>query len=142
MSDTPSRTAGKLDHSWVAQLPGCLTSIDVETTGLSPADRIVSIAIVQMKPDSVSTKSLDLNALYLIFDPGKRSHADAERVHGWSDWTLRHQDFFTSHAAGVFEMLSGTDLLVRTTWNLTLVLSRANYRLRGSFTDRAHRFVL
>jgi DNA polymerase-3 subunit epsilon len=48
-----------------------------------------------------------VDALHLVFDPGKKSHKRAEEVHGWHDWTLRHQNPFERHAQDIKPLLDG-----------------------------------
>ncbi len=82
-------------------------AIDVETTGLHSRDRIVTLALV-----GVTGYRVEGTCYYAIFDPGKKSHPEAEKVHGWSDWTLRHQSSFKNLAAGFHKLLSEADMLI------------------------------
>jgi len=82
----------------VPDFPNRLTFIDVETTGLHSNDRVVSLGVVQVDMRGVSSGALQCACEHLIFDPEKKSHPQAERVHGYDDWTLRHQDLFEEHA--------------------------------------------
>jgi DNA polymerase-3 subunit epsilon len=49
---------------------------------------------------------------HLIFDPGKKSHPQAERVHGWRDWVLRHQDPFEEHADDLRDFFATSEMVV------------------------------
>lgn len=84
-----------------------IIAIDVETTGFMKYDRVVSLGAVRIDGDRILGR-----ALYLVFDPRKDNQPGAERVHGFDDWTLRHQDLFASLAPGVRRWLDWADLLV------------------------------
>ena len=72
-------------------IPKCVAFFDVETTGVSDKDRIVTFAGVKLLDTAtLSTGSLQMAYIYLIFDPGRKSHPSAEAIHGYSDWALRH----------------------------------------------------
>jgi DNA polymerase III subunit epsilon len=47
-----------------------------------------------------------------VFDPGVGNRPGAERIHGFSDSTLRLQDSFTLHAANIRRFLTSHELLV------------------------------
>jgi DNA polymerase III epsilon subunit family exonuclease len=81
--------------------------LDTETTGLASTDRIVSLAAFRMVGLNVQPE-----ALYLVFDPEIDSHPRAAEVHGWDDWTTRHQDLFADTAAHIRDWLSWADLIV------------------------------
>ena len=55
---------------------------------------------------------LRIKRQHLLFDPCKRSHPDAEKVHGYDDWTLRHQPMFFEHAKEIWALLAEADVLV------------------------------
>jgi DNA polymerase-3 subunit epsilon len=76
--------------------------IDCETTGLFPqhGDRIVSFAAIELT-DNVPTG----RCMNLIFNPGRRSHPAALRVHGLSDDLLKHQKPFGKYAAEIAEWM-------------------------------------
>src|SRR5258707_14301038 len=75
----------------VANIPKCVIFFDVETTGLNSNDRVVTLAAVTLLNTNL-LPSASLEYLYLIFDPGRKSHPGAEAIHGYSDWILRHQE--------------------------------------------------
>lgn len=81
-----------------SDLPSRLIFADVETTGLHSADRIVSVGLVDLDVSALGNDRLSTACTHLVFDPGKKSHPRAEEVHGYDDWTLRHQDAFAVHA--------------------------------------------
>ncbi len=55
---------------------------------------------------------MKIGCMHLVFDPGKKCHTEAERVHGLDDWTLRHQEFFSERAESIRELIEGADLLI------------------------------
>lgn len=79
--------------------------IDIETTGLDNfKDKIITlcmIMVIQGKKESFSTI-----VKYYIFDPLKKSHPKAEKLHGYDDWTTRHQEVFQQRAAEIHHFLS------------------------------------
>ena len=81
--------------------------LDTETTGLAGSDRIVSLAAFRLVGLEIEPE-----ALYLVFDPEMESHPRAAEVHGWDDWTTRHQDLFADTAAHLRDWLSWADLIV------------------------------
>lgn len=87
-------------------LPERLVFVDVETTGLHSADRVVSLAAVELVTASIPSGSFDVRCRHLVFDPGKKSHPRAEAVHGYDDWTLRHQDLFEDHVEALAPLFS------------------------------------
>jgi DNA polymerase III subunit epsilon len=95
-----------------ALLPARVLAIDVETTGLGDTDRIVSFGAVMLETASLAQGAVTFKVDHLVFDPGKKSHPGAERVHGWDDWTLRHQDKFSDHAEHIIKLFENADLIV------------------------------
>ncbi len=95
-------------------------AIDVETTGIGPEHRIITIAAHRMcflEPTGES--------LYLIFNPERNSHPMAAKIHGWNDWVTRFQPFFFEHAAELAEFLS---------WGDTWIFHNASFDV--SFLER------
>lgn len=73
--------------------------VDTETTGTSHADRIVSVAAVEL---------LDFRfgaVLHLVFNPARKNHWAAYRAHGLSDRFLADQPPFEDHAQEVWDFL-------------------------------------
>ena len=95
-------------------IPRCIAFLDVETTGLAEKDRIVTLAGVKITDTELlaTENTAKLEYVYLIFDPGKKSHPRAEAVHGYSDWVLRHQDTFGAYAETIESFFSSADLAV------------------------------
>ena len=94
-------------------IPKCVAFLDVETTGLTDKDRIVTLAGVKLlNSATLAAGSMQLAYIHLVFDPGRKSHPRAEAVHGYSDWTLRHQEPFEVYAETIAEFFDSADLLV------------------------------
>jgi DNA polymerase-3 subunit epsilon len=96
----------------VAKMPARVLFLDVETTGLHSDDRIVSLGALTLETERLVGDNFSVMPLHLVFDPMKKSHREAERVHGWDDWILRHQDLFQDHAAEIRAVIDAADLLV------------------------------
>ena len=88
-----------------AELPSVIAFVDIETTGLRSHDRIVSVAVVLLKKEDVEVGRVNLSVLHRIYNPGMKCHPQAEKVHGHSDWLLRHQPFFIEEAAEISEFI-------------------------------------
>ena len=88
-------------------MPAKIVVFDVETTGLTGQDRVVSLGAIMFDTTSISEGTANCRHLHLAFDPGRRSHRRAEAVHGYDDWTLRHQETFADRAEEIrnFETL-------------------------------------
>lgn len=130
----PTRAGSSLTPSpppdWLRKLPGKVAILDVETTGLHSADRIVSLAVIRLDTPALAHDKINLRLTHLIFDPGKKCHPEAARVHGHDEWTLRHQPFFSEHAADVREMLEEADVVVA--HNAAFDLSFVNRELEAA----------
>jgi DNA polymerase-3 subunit epsilon len=92
--------------------PASIAFCDVETTGLGKYDRIVSFGAIGMISRNLMKGPSGLEYIYLVFDPGVGNRPGAERIHGFSDSTLRLQDSFTLHAANIRRFLTSHELLV------------------------------
>jgi DNA polymerase III subunit epsilon len=97
---------------WLSRLPASIISIDVETTGLAASDRVVSFAGIGLKTEALASGKFELSYLHLVFDPGKKRHPEAEKVHGYSDWALRFQNPFSVYAEDIRRFVSSYALLV------------------------------
>jgi DNA polymerase III subunit epsilon len=82
--------------------------IDSETTGLSPAsgERMVSFGAIELIDGQPRGAYM-----HLLFNPGRKSHFAARKVHGLCDMMLSRQPRFSEHAAGLAEFL-GNDPLI------------------------------
>ena len=98
--------------AWLTQLPSTVLFCDVETTGLTASDRIVSFAGIGLKTAALASGNFELAYWHLIFDPGRKSHPQAERVHGYSDWALRFQNPFSVYADEIWHFVSSYELVV------------------------------
>ena len=96
----------------MAPLPRTIAFLDVETTGLHSNDRIVALAFILLDASELAESSRHFRFAHLIFDPGKKCHPAAAAVHGYDDWTLRHQAFLAEEAQSVRDFLHEADLLV------------------------------
>ncbi len=81
--------------------------LDTETTGLLPYDRIITLGAVKIEGDELLRQSL-----YLIFDPRKDSHPQAEAVHGYDNWMTRYQDLFSDFAVPLRKWFDWADEIV------------------------------
>lgn len=97
---------------WLEGLPSSVVFVDVETTGLSGHDRIVSMGAVWLSTASVSAAPLPVSFVHLIFNPEMKCNPAATRVHGYSDRLLQYQERFELHAPFVRQYLSCADLIV------------------------------
>jgi DNA polymerase-3 subunit epsilon len=98
--------------AWLANLPGNVLFLDVETTGLHSDDRIVSIGLLLLRKNESAGSQIVFSSLHIILDPGKKSHPRAEEVHGYDEWTLRHQPLFSENANEIFSLIEQSSLLV------------------------------
>lgn len=96
----------------MSKFPSSIVAVDVETTGLYSNDRIVSLGAWRMNSADLSEDSLTTSYLYIVADPGRKSHPRAEEVHGYTDWTLRYQQPFAENAQAVRKFLSSGDIVV------------------------------
>jgi len=96
---------------------GRIIVLDTETTGLAKDDRLITLGAVSLEDGELVSQ----RTLYLIFDPMMKSNPFAQRVHGFDEWTLRHQDMFGSYARKVRDWLG---------WADTLVMHNASFDMR------------
>src|SRR5436190_23587484 len=97
---------------WPSHLPASVAFCDVETTGLSNQDRIVSFGGIGMTSRNLAKGQPDLEYVYLVFNPSRGNGGVAEQIHGFSASALRLQDPFAVHADNVRRFLPSYDLLV------------------------------
>lgn len=100
------------EPKWSKTLPDKILFVDVETTGIGGDDRIVSMATLLLKTENLKNGKITASYMHGIFDPTKKSHPKAELVHGYDDWTLRHQEPFSGSASAFNTFISEADLLV------------------------------
>jgi DNA polymerase-3 subunit epsilon len=92
--------------------PSSVVFVDVETTGLTASDRIVSVGAVWLSTNSVGDGAPPVSYVHLVFNPDKRSHPQAAAVHGYSDIFLSKQDSFTTYAEYLRSYLEQADQIV------------------------------
>lgn len=78
--------------------PRHLLFVDVETTGLTYQDRVITLGAVELDLEALMDGADCTNTGHLIFNPGRPSNPFAAAVHGYDDWTLRFQPDFSAHA--------------------------------------------
>jgi DNA polymerase III epsilon subunit-like protein len=90
--------------------------MDVETTGLTGHDRVVTLAVILLEVPTVNEGEtqveITISAIHRIYNPGRDCDVVASRMHGHSDWELRHQPFFIEEAREVSEYIGRADLVV------------------------------
>lgn len=84
-----------------------VVAIDVETTGLRPYDRIITLAALRM-----AEGANHFELLYRCFDPRKDSEPEAFAIHGWDDWSTRFQDLWADQATELHAWLDTADIIV------------------------------
>ncbi|MGN6284765.1 MAG: 3'-5' exonuclease [Afipia sp.] len=97
---------------WLEALPPTIVSVDVETTGLSAEDRIVSIGAFWLSTAALRDGSFPVSYLHLIFNPERKSHWAARKVHGFSSKILDKQEPFRAYAAHISSFLNSADLVI------------------------------
>lgn len=103
-----------------------VVAIDVETTGFGPYARMVSFGAIVCEKEPI-----DAETRYLVFDPGRDCDPDAIRIHGFDDWTLRHQEVFSAHAVALRELLLGAGLVVAHNADFDLDMLRREFKRAG-----------
>ena len=82
--------------------------LDVETTGLSGEDRIVTFGAVKLR----LTPPGEIACLHLVFNPERRCSRRAAAIHGWDNRTLARQDAFAPYAAPLRAWCGEAELVV------------------------------
>lgn len=95
-----------------ASLPPVVVALDVETTGVSGADRIISIGMVRLETAGLAEGNLVVDVHHAFCNPGRRSHWAALRVHGIQDVFLAAQPPFADLADEICAFLSPASLLL------------------------------
>jgi DNA polymerase III subunit epsilon len=116
---------------WPSHLPASVAFCDVETTGLSNQDRIVSFGGIGMTSRNLAKGQPDLEYVYLVFNPGMGSGGVAEQIHGFSASILYLQDPFEVHADNVRRFLTSYELLVAHNAAFDLRFINREMRLSG-----------
>jgi DNA polymerase-3 subunit epsilon len=93
-------------------LPDYVAFVDVETTGLTRDDRVITLGAIVLDTRSMNGATLNVSVTHLIFNPGRLSHPMARRVHGYTDNELEQQEPFSERAAEISQFLSPAALIV------------------------------
>ncbi len=96
----------------MANSPDRALFVDVETTGLHGSDRVVSLGAIELDIPALRNGRFEFRGTYLIFNPGKKSHPQAQAVHGFSDWMLQHQEPFEAQAGELNAMFRSCNRVV------------------------------
>lgn len=75
-----------------------LLFVDVETTGLTYQDRVITLGMVELDLEALRDGADCARTHHLIFNPGRPSNPFAAAVHGYDDWTLKFQQDFATRA--------------------------------------------
>jgi DNA polymerase-3 subunit epsilon len=89
-----------------------VVTLDVETTGLHTRDRIVTLAMVLLDVATFESGKVQLKVIHRIYNPGIACHPAATRIHGHSDWALRHQPFFLEEAQEIVDFISTAEVVI------------------------------
>ena len=92
--------------------PRHLLFVDVETTGLTYDDRVITLGLVAVDTEALMDGAEAARTGHLIFNPGRRSNPFAAAVHGYDDWTLTFQPDFSTHADEIIEPFEQADKVI------------------------------
>lgn len=92
--------------------PGHLLFVDVETTGLTYQDRVITLGMVELDVAALRDGVACARTHHLIFNPGRPSNPSAAAVHGYDDWTLKFQPRFSSHAEDLIAPFERADTVI------------------------------
>lgn len=109
-----------------------LLFVDVETTGLTYSDRVITLGLVELDLEALQDGADCARTAHLIFNPGRPSNPFARAVHGYDDWTLTFQPDFSRHADDMIAPFERAD---------TVIAHNAAFDerfLRGEFTLAGH----
>lgn len=95
-----------------AQLPPFVSFVDVETTGLSSWDRIITLGAIRLTTNDLDQGHLNIEVMHLAFDPRRDCSPEAFAVHGYDDWALRHQDLFAARGEEIWKFLHRAPVIV------------------------------
>lgn len=117
---------------WLETLPSTIVSVDVETTGLSSEDRIVSIGAFWLSTAALKDGSFPVSYLHLIFNPDRKSHWAARKVHGFSSKILEKQERFSAYAPYISSFLNSADLVIAHNAEFDLTFINRELKAAGS----------
>jgi DNA polymerase-3 subunit epsilon len=95
-----------------ARKPKKLLFVDVETTGLSYEDRVITLGCVELDLVALQDGADATRTGHWIFNPGRASNPFAAAVHGYDDWTLKCQPAFSAHADELIAPFERAELVV------------------------------
>lgn len=98
--------------AWFRDIPPTVVAIDTETTGVRQWDRVISFAGIRFHTAALLEHRYQIEVTNLVFDPGRYSDPEAERVHGLDDWFLRHQNPISTHLDQIQEFVASADLVI------------------------------
>jgi DNA polymerase-3 subunit epsilon len=83
--------------------------LDTETTGLSPdnGDRLIELGCIEMV-----NRRLTGNNLHLYFNPERKNHEDAVRIHGLTDEFLADKPLFAACVDDIVRYLEGAEVII------------------------------
>lgn len=109
-----------------------LLFVDVETTGLTYQDRVITLGLVELDLEALQDGADCARTSHLIFNPGCPSNPFARAVHGYDDHVLKFQPDFTTHADDLLAPFERAD---------TVIAHNAAFDerfLRGEFREAGH----
>jgi DNA polymerase III subunit epsilon len=113
ISTAEPRRAPAAPRPAAAALPATVLAFDVETTGITREDRVVSLGAILLNTTSLEGSGpWRLEHLHLVFNPGRPCHPRARAVHGFDDRTLGHQEPFAARAAEVARLFARAGVAV------------------------------
>jgi DNA polymerase-3 subunit epsilon len=95
-----------------AQKPRKLLFVDVETTGLTYDDRVITLGYVELDLALLQAGESAFSTGHMIFNPGRPSNPFAAAVHGYDDWTLKYQPDFSVHADELVAPFERAELII------------------------------
>jgi DNA polymerase-3 subunit epsilon len=116
---------------WRGEVPSSVVFVDVETTGLTDRDRVVSLGAVWLSTASIVNGPFPVSFVHLIFNPERTCHPAAARVHGYSDSLLCQQETFSARAGFLRQYLNCADLIVAHNANFDISFINRELRYAG-----------
>ena len=114
-----------------AKKPKKLLFVDVETTGLSYEDRVITLGYVELDMARLIAGENATSIGHLIFNPRRKSNPFAAAVHGYDDWTLKYQPDFSTHAEALIEPFERADQVFAHNAAFDERFLRTEFSLRG-----------
>ena len=97
---------------WRGGVPSSVVFVGVETTGLADYDRVVSLRAVWLSTAGIDDGSFPVSFVHLIFNPERKCHPAAAKVHGYPDRLLCEQEAFSTRAGFLRQYLNCAELIV------------------------------